>query len=151
MKPKIKSDDLFQVLGESLQSAVIATTENHYLHPKHFLPFIVEDLEVDFTEKQIQCLLHILVREDLQNVILFEEVSSMLKNFEEKESMHAAILQSGIKFQILTHEALEDLVKIKSLLEGDLSTILKDITYEQVVKSKVKNSIAKVFQWSSFE
>lgn len=73
----------------------------HYLAQTDFIKFLKTTLKLaSIQEKEIQCVLHILVRDDLQGVVLYDEFKSLIKNYLKKEKKFSKSISQGIRYDL---------------------------------------------------
>ena len=99
---------------------------------------MVQTLGVEFTDKELFCLLHILVREtggsdqsetlppvdglsqtqDNQGYILYRDVYTLVRNYLRKEKIMKVSIRYGLEYQVLTKATFDFLLKFKQVLQG---------------------------------
>ena len=104
------------------------------LQPQVFIQCLVQTLGVSFTDKELYCLLHILVREtgdalaeseglnasaDSSGFILYRDVYTLVLNYLRKEKIMAKSVKLGLDYQVLTKATFDFLLRIKQVLNAD--------------------------------
>ena len=85
-----------------LSSQSLEQKRIHYLIQNDLIQFLSGTLRLPgLSDKEVQCLLHILVREDLEGVILYDELKSLIKNYIQKEKKFMKSISQGIRYDLL--------------------------------------------------
>eukprot|EP00347_Sterkiella_histriomuscorum_P013870 403363052 len=112
--PRIR--DLLNIQAFDDQSSQV-----YYLLQNDFVKFVKDLLQITDqnqstdNEKKVQCLLHILVREDLQGIILYDEFKQLLLNYAKKEKIFLKSVQQGIRYDLINQEILQFLQHVKQI------------------------------------
>jgi len=67
-----------------------------------FVNYLQNQLKLTLSEKELQCLLHVLAREDLQGVILYDEFKQVVKDYQKKEKVMRKSMELGIKYDSIS-------------------------------------------------
>ena len=94
------------------------------------------------SDRELSCILHILEKEDMPDVVLFDDIKSILKNYSKKERLFKKSLDLGLRYDLINSESLEFIATLKNLnqqndenQDKDIETIFKNIIELQTVKT----------------
>ncbi|CDW75229.1 UNKNOWN [Stylonychia lemnae] len=141
---------LFLDIRESLNNqAIDGSKQVYYIIQSDFSSFIRNRLNLPQdtqSEKQIQCLMHILIREELQGVILYDEFKALVSNYIKKEKVFQKSLQQGYRYDLINKDILDFFQHIKTLTQDNeeeqrqgkslTNEILKKVIKNQTIQNK---------------
>ena len=126
------------------------------LQPQTFIQVMVQTLNINFTDKELYCLLHILVREqpdgasemlgesageknlseaqDSQGYIIYRDVYTLVRNYLRKEKIMAQSVGLGLDYQVLTKATFDFLLKIKQALTRQDDRVTDEHKQETVAR-----------------
>lgn len=129
----------------------------------------------ELTEIEVQCLMLILVKPELENAIVVADLQMVMENFgiEEKEGENASASpepksptleepqkttedngptkKKKFKFENLSAEALSALYDVaKFSQDNDLKDLFAEASYEQLVKTKKKQNVVEIIESDNF-
>lgn len=70
---------------DSIKEEMINYQKIRYILQADLISYLTQKLQIQLTDKELQCILHILSKEDLQGIILFDELKQLIKDFTKKE------------------------------------------------------------------
>ena len=107
------------------------------IKPQNFINFLMQDLQIQLNDKELYCLLLVLVRdpeksqmenEEVQQnnneakedngFILYNQIYTLVKNYLQKEKIVSKSADMGIDYRVLTKPTFEFLLKLKQEISG---------------------------------
>ena len=64
-----------------MKSQVVQNYNVKYINIDDFSKFLKKLLKGDMSDKELSCILHILEKDDMPDVVLFEDIKSIIKNY----------------------------------------------------------------------
>lgn len=81
---KVLQNFYFSIM-DSIKEEMINYQKIRYILQADLISYLTQKLQIQLTDKELQCILHILSKEDLQGIILFDELKQLIKDFTKKE------------------------------------------------------------------
>ena len=108
----------------------------------------------------MQCLIHILSHEELQGIIIYDELKTLIRNYQTKEKILVRSLKVGIRYDLLSQEAFNFLKELKEVISGDEENgkkaldlredvLLKIILHKDILDDEGKEMTAEVVEFET--